>query len=276
MRIVAMLALSISLAACGLTSTPRAVDVSKLGPMSGREQALMATAQAAEGRGEFASAERNYREAAGLSQGHVEAHLALAELYKKQNETSKARAVLEEAARFQPNHVAVQYALGKIYLSEQRGQDALNAFDRGLVTQPQSLDLLSGKGIALDMLRRHSAAQTIYLRALGLNPAADVSAVRSNLAMSYLLDNQPEKAAELLKEDVAAPVASPVTRHNLALAYGMLGRHTEARELVAGEMTEEEREAALKKLAQYIAGYDATGKKLSDASAPVPVREATN
>ena len=274
MRHIALALFAISLAACSMGDAPGAVDVSTLGPMSGREQALMTTGQAAASRNEFAQAEQSYMNAVAASKGHVDAHLALADLYLKQNQPAKARDVLERAAIFQPGHVAVNYSLGKLYLNENRPADALRVFERGLDTQPQSLDLLSGKGIAHDMLRQHAAAQVAYLRALSLNPDADLAPVRTNLAMSYLLDNKPDKAAELLKTEALAEGASPVTRHNLALAYGMLGRHTEAKELVAGEMSEEERQASLKRLAQYIAGRDDSGKAVLAPVAPVPVRQA--
>lgn len=259
------------LTACELTG-PRPVDVSTLPPMSGRELALMTTAQVHAQKGEYAMAEKNYLDAVAQSQGHVEAHLALADLYIAHRQPDKARAVLTRAQQFQPDHVAVNYLLGKLYLQNNQPREAVAAFDRALTTQPGSLDVLSARGIAHDMLRQHAAAQRDYQNAMRANPSGDLSMVRTNLAMSYLLDNKPANAAEILKEEVQADGTSPVTRHNLALAYGMLGRHTEAKALVEGDMSEEERQASLKRLAQYIAGYDSNGKALNGPT-PVPVME---
>ena len=273
MRSFALVLAILALAACS-ESTPRAVDVNTLPPLSSQESALLTTGQVAADQGNVAQAEKNYLSAAGMSKGHVDAHLALADLYTKTNQHSKAREVLEEAARFQPNHVAVDYMLGKIYLQENRPTDALTVFGRGLATQPNSLDLLVGKGIAHDMLRQHTAAQVAYQHAINSNTTGDVALARTNLAMSLLLDNKPERAADILKMDASKEDASAVTRHNLALAYGMLGRHTEAKALIGSDMTEDERQASLKKLAQYIAQRDSAGKAISAPVTPVLIKEA--
>lgn len=275
MRSFLILSSLLLLAACEPATSPKAVDPNKLEPISGQEQALITAAQAAEQNSDLNRAERDYRQAMKLSKGHVEAHLALAELYLKHKQYGKAKAVLEEGIEYQPNHVALNYMLGKIHLRDDEPSTALTAFERGLKTRPSHLDLLSGAGVANDMLRKHSAAQVLYLRAIALNPTSDLEAVRTNLAMSYLLDNQPAKAAETLKVDAAKEGASPVTRHNLALAYGMLGRHAEAKALVHGEMTEEERQAALKRLSQYIAQRDSKTGKITpyEAISPALVKE---
>lgn len=273
MRNLALSLTVLTLAACG-GGSHEPVDVSKLPPLSSQESALLTTAEVAASQGNIAQAEKNYLTAVGLSEGHVDAHMALADLYIRTNQGSKAREVLEEAAQFQPNHVGVDYMLGKIYLQESNPQDALNVFNRGLTTQPKSLDLLVGKGIALDMLRQHTAAQVTYQNAINTNPTGDVALARTNLAMSLLLDNKPERAAEILKPEAAKPDASAVTRHNLALAYGMLGRHAEAKALIGKDMTEEERQASLKSLAQFIAGRDDAGKAVSAPITPDLIKEA--
>lgn len=273
MRILALIAATFTLAACGM-QTNKAVDASKLPPLTGKEQALMTTAQVAASQGNIPQAEKGYLQAVGLSQGHVDAHLALAELYTKTNQTSKAEDVLRSAAEFQPNQPRVNYLLGKIYLQQNNPRDALAAFERGLGVQPTNMDLLVGKGIAHDMLREHTKAQVAYQHGINSNPTGDVALARTNLAMSLLLDNKPERAAEILKADAAKDGASAVTRHNLALAYGMLGRHTEAKALLGTDLTEDERQASLKRLAQYIAQRDTNGKAVSAPVTPVLIKEA--
>lgn len=274
MRNLALVLATLVFAACGTPST-KAVDVRALPPLTGKEQALMTTAQVAAQQGNVAQAEKGYMQAAALSQGHVDAHVALAQLYSKTNQSSKAEDILRTAADFQPNHPLVNYLRGKIYLQQNNPRDALAAFERGLSTQPTNIDLLMGKGIANDMLRQHTAAQVAYQHAINSNPTSpDVPLARTNLAMSLLLDNKPERAAEILKAEAAKDGASAVTRHNLALAYGMLGRHTEAKALIGTDMTEDERQASLKKLAQYIAQRDTTGKTVAAPVTPVLIKEA--
>lgn len=255
-NLTASLAL-LTLAACGgAPSGP--VDVAKLPPMGGQEMALLAAAEAAAQQGQFAQAEKNYLDAVSRSEGHVEAHLATADFYVRSNQPVKAREVLQRAAQFQPGHVAVNYQLGKLYLQAGNATDALTVFERGLATQPTSLDLLSGAGIACDILRKHEQAQRYYQLAMAQNSSADLTLVRTNLAMSYLLSNKPDKVIDLLKTDAAKPDASPVTRHNLALAYGMLGRHAEAKKILGNDLSEDERQASLRKLRESIAAGDKT------------------
>lgn len=273
-RVLALALTTIALTACGLQSSNQAVDASTLPPMGGKEQALMTTAQVAAQQGNIPQAEKGYLQAIAQSKGHVDAHIALAQLYTRTNQSSKAEDILRAAAEFQPNHPLVNYLLGKIYLQQDNPRDALAAFERGLTVQPTNMDLLVGKGIAHDMLREHTKAQVAYQHGINTNPTGDVALARTNLAMSLLLDNKPERAAEILKADASKDGASAVTRHNLALAYGMLGRHTEAKALLGTDLTEDQRQASLKRLAQYIAQRDTTGKAVSAPITPVLIKEA--
>ena len=243
-------------AACDMISGPETiqpVDVTNLAPLSGKEQALLAAGEGAERSGDPISAERDYAEAAAQSHGHIEAHLALANLYQSQNQLGKAGAVLERAQAYQPDHPRVNYLLGKLAIADNKPDEALTFFDRGLRSNPDDIDLLNGAGVTHDMLQQTTQAQALYKRAITLSTPSDAATTRTNLAMSYLLSNQPKKAAALLKPDAKKPEASPVTRANLALAYGLLGKTIEAKALTSGDMTEEERQLALKRLQLYIA-----------------------
>lgn len=222
------------------------------GPLSGKEQALIVAAEGAQHTGDFTSAERDYQSAIAQRSGHVDAHLGLARLYMERRQTAKAREVLESAQQLQPNQPDVNYLLGKVYLGDNKPDLALAAFERGIDSEPANGDLLNGAAIASDMLRLHPKAQSYYQRALTAH-AGDPAVIRTNLAMSYLLDNKPKKAVELLQNDAKSPNASPVTKANLALAYGMLGRNAEAKKLVGKEMTESDRMDAVKRLKAYIA-----------------------
>src|SRR6185295_17616780 len=74
---------------------------------------------------------------------------------------------------------------------------------------------------------------------------------RTNLGMSYLLGGDAKKAASALGQDVKPAEMSQVARHNLALAYGILGRDKDAKALVKGEMDEEARLLAITRLKKY-------------------------
>jgi|GEM_PF-1333053 len=256
MRRLLLLLPVLAITACGDFSSSGATgpfDAANLPPLSGKEQALLVAANGALRTGDPASAIRDYQGAIAQSQGHVDAHLGLAKLYLSQKQPANAQAVLEKALLLQPNHAEANYLIGKIYLGSDQPQLAADAFTRGLTSAPASFDLLNGNGIAHDILRLHARAQTYYLRAISLHPELDLGMIRTNLGMSYLLANAPKKAVEQLKDEAKKTDASPVTRHNLALAYGMLGRNGEAKGLVHKEMTEDDRTMALERLKKYIA-----------------------
>jgi Flp pilus assembly protein TadD len=243
------------------------VDITKLAPLSGREQALIVGADGAAAQGNEAAAERDYMAAIAASTGRVEAHLALARLYMKQAQPDKARAILEHALALQPNHPLANYMVGKMDLANDQYEAAREKFRHGLTAQPTNMDLIVGMGVANDMLGQHHAAQQDYLRAMKANPTANLSAVRSNLAMSYILGGAPKKAVDLLQNDIKQPHVARVTRHNLALAYGMLNRHAEAKKLLVGDMDEATRTLTLARMKEYLAGKT-TIKDIAPLAAP--------
>lgn len=242
------------LAACaeGGTTARGPVDPSSLPPLSGKEQALLVAADGAARTGNTAAAIRDYQSAIAQSQGHVEAHLALARLYLAQGQPGNAQTVLERARGLQPTEPDVNYQLGKLYLNQDRPAEAAKAFEAGLVGAPNNFDLLNGAGIAHDVLRDHAQAQGYYRQAIAQHPGLDLSLVNTNLGLSYLLTNEPKRAVPLLKAEAAKPGAAPTTRHNLALAYGMLGQNAEARKILGHDMTDDDRKLALERLRAYI------------------------
>ena len=262
MRFIHALLITLALSACELpmldtASIDEPVDVSSLGPLSSREQSLIYGAQGAMQQGNYAAAERDYLTAVGLSNGHIDAHLGLARLYAKQALPEKESAILTRALVLQPNHALANYLLGKRLLAENRNAEARERFTRGLRTQPSNIDLIVGSAVAEDMLGNHEKAQAIYNRLMRENAKSDLSGLRTNLAMSYLLSGQPQKAVDTLKAEAKKPEASAVTRHNLALAYGLLGRMGDAKKLLEGEIDEETRLLTVARLKEYIKAREA-------------------
>lgn len=253
----------------GLDSAHGPVDPSTLAPLGGKERALLATAEGAMQTGSYAQAERNYEDAIAMSKGHVEAHLGLARYYLKSQQYAKAASVLELAAEWQPGHPEVNYLLGKAYLQQGKPEQALVVLERGMKANPDNADLKSGAAIAYDSLGKHKVAQELHRISINLAPARDRSAYTSNLAMSYLLDNQPKQAVQLLEPEMSKPGVSQVLRHNLALAYGLLGRDAEAQKLVNGDLSEDARKANLAEIRAYIAKH---AKEPGKVKATAPIR----
>lgn len=255
MRFMPALALILALTGCDLVEDPnaqKAVDANHLPPLSARETALLVGADGAMQQGNYAAAERDYMTAVAESKGRVDAHLSLARLYAKQHNDAKEREILNRALALQPNEPLANYLMGKLELDDNHYNEAIAAFERGRISRPDDIDLSTGQAVANDMLGKHGAAQMLYIRTMKQNPNADLANLRTDLAMSYLLTGDAKKALAILKEDAKKPNASPVTRHNMALAYGLLGKNSEAKAILNGDIDEETRLLALARLKEYI------------------------
>ena len=252
MRYPSLLLLLALLPACSMLQET-AVDPKTLPPLSGQERALLISADASMQVGDFTAAEKNYLSAVARSKGHVIAHLSLADLYLRQKNTKAAEAILDKAAALHPNNPEVNWWLGKLALKENDAARALEYFQAGLKNDTADVNLLTGAGLAQDMLHAHEAAQVLYLRALSLNPTADLSVVRTNLAMSYLLSDEAQKAVKLLQPEVKKKGAPLAMKHNLALAYGVLGQDEKAKKLLGSALSESERKAGIARLKAHIA-----------------------
>lgn len=74
-----------------------------------------------------------------------------------------------------------------------------------------------------------------YNKALRIAP--EDRAALSNLALSVLASGDPARAAAMYEGMMKEGANSAQIRHNLALAYGLLGRDAEARKLLSGDLT---------------------------------------
>lgn len=266
MRLIPVLMLSLALAGCELMETNgpiKPVDAATLAPLSSREQALIFGADGAFQQGNYVAAERDYLSAVAASTGHIDAHLALARLYDKQHFPEKQGAILAQALQLQPNHPLANYMIGKLHLEANQYARALEAFQRGRTTHPGDVDLAIGEAVTQDMMGRHAEAQRIYQRVMADNPNAKLGNVRTNLGMSYLLSGDAKKAVETLKIEAKKPDSSQVARHNLALAYGLLGRHADAKAMLNGELDEETRLLAIARMKEYLR------ERADDTAAPI-------
>lgn len=250
------------LAAC----QPANEGVSGLGSVpSEREASLMRQAQATQRAGDVQNAIALYQEAAALSHGAIEAHLQLAALLQSQGDLAGAQEVLEQAQRINAKHPAIDLQLGKLAVQQNRGEAALQHFETGLAQWPQNIDLLNGKGVALDMLMRHDEAQQAYANALGQGKAK-TEFISNNLAMSYIMTDRYADAIETL-ERIPNIQGIPVMRQNLALAYGLKGDMESARQWAQPDLTKEQIE-------ENVAFYKAYKKELADRKGAAPAKPA--
>ncbi len=205
---------------------------------SGTEKLLLQQAASAKNNGETNKAIDLYRRAVALSQTSVQAQIELAALYRDENKNDKALSLLLDAAKKQPKDAEVNFALAQLFVQMQKPEEALVYFDKGLGSNSKHLDLINGKGVALDMLARHSQAQKLYYQALDLHQS-DTEFVQNNLAMSYIMMGNYQKAISQLTA-IDKLDQSATMRYNLALAYGLNGQMDKAKAYAPNDFSNQE------------------------------------
>ena len=180
--------------------------------------AMTRIARAAEVAGDPASAEAFYQRAADLRPADGVVSISLARSLVEQGRNDAALDVLRNEHVRLPGNILVAATLGRLLVAVRRPRDALAAFEDGLHDDPQSVSLLIGRGVALDALGQHPAAQASYRVALAIAPQ-DVAA-RNNLALSLVLSGHADQAVEILRalRRASDPADAATVNGNLALA----------------------------------------------------------
>ncbi|MFO1242469.1 MAG: tetratricopeptide repeat protein [Rickettsiales bacterium] len=250
----------LALSSCAQGPVPEAPKT----PISEKETNFLRLGRNVEKGGDVNSAIDLYKQAIEVSKGGVEGHLALSRVYLEQGHRTQAKDVLLQAKKLQPNNPEVNLRLGKIAINRNEPKDALGYFEAGLKDLSGNVDLLNGKGIALDMLGRHEEAQIEYRQALS-DGNGNFPFVENNLAMSCIMTGKYNEAIDVL-QGIKNVEDSPVMRQNLALAYGLKGDMDKAREWGGKDLNERE-------MNENIAFYQSYVDDLQsrhDQSVPVP------
>jgi Flp pilus assembly protein TadD len=166
------------------------------GGAGGDVAAQLRVAAAAERSGQDDVALSVYAAAAAANPGNPDIAERHAALLLRLGAPAEARAALAEARRRNPDHAGLARLEGRILLETGDAAQALAVFDRLLQAAPRDGAALIGRGVALDLLGRHTEARQAYLAARSLEPANPLWA--GNLALSLMLAGCPETAEAVL------------------------------------------------------------------------------
>ncbi|MBM3618375.1 MAG: hypothetical protein FJX23_07495 [Alphaproteobacteria bacterium] len=199
-----------------------------------RQQELVTAGDAALAQGKTAEAIQHYTDANAISGGGSRAAFSLADVRESQQDRQGAILALEQAHNTQLPDAQLDARLGEYYLAAGEDAKAAAVATRGLESAPQDAALLNITALVADRAGEHEKAQTLY-RGVLENPALDASSAeytRHNLALSYIVSNQPKSAILLLQPEGKPTHKLPKeTRQLLALAYGAAGEEDKAYEL---------------------------------------------
>ncbi|HTI81062.1 MAG TPA: tetratricopeptide repeat protein [Acetobacteraceae bacterium] len=156
-------------------------------------------AQAAEESGDLALAEQLYAQASAAAPSDAAVQLRYADILMRRGRINEARDLLSKRLQTVSDPLELHDGLGSVYVLTGDPIHAVTEFDLVLAAKPNDIRAVVNKGIALDLLGRHTDAQALYRQALTLSPGDQV--VINDLALSMLLAGRPQEA-----EQVAAPL----------------------------------------------------------------------
>lgn len=117
-------------------------------------------------------------------------------------------------------------SLGDRYMAAQDYVEAEPVFDRAARLEPRNFDAQYGHGRALQMLNRLVEAIRAYHRALVINP--DHPQCNSNMATTYMQLGEPQNAVSFAERSVQLEPSSGDAHFKLGAVYESAGRYADA------------------------------------------------
>lgn len=173
-----------------------------------------------------------------------------AQILQMTGKNEQALAVMQQAAIHNPDNRQILADYGKAQASAGKLQDALQTIQRAQTPDRPDWKLLSAEGAILDQMGAKDEARVRYRKALELKP--NEPSVLSNMAMSYLLEDDLKMAEKYLQKAVKQPDADSRVRQNLALVVGLQGRYAEAENIARNELSETQAQANIAYLKQML------------------------
>ena len=161
-----------------------------------------AAAQESQQRGDYATAEREYRAILVESPNFAEVHMNLGLLYQLEDRTSEAMAEFRRALKINPKLAGANFFLGVNYCRSGDGASAVPYLKAASRQEPDRADIWSWLATAQEISGDSQAEVITLKRALALQPG--------NIDMLYLLGHAYERLGkqEVSKLEKASPSSS--------------------------------------------------------------------
>ncbi len=182
------------------------------------------------------SQEQATRKAVGFAERATKA------LVKKKS--GKAVTFAEQAVALDSRNASYRMLLGQAYLAAGRFQSAEQSFTDTLTLNPENDRAALNLALAQVALGKSEAAQSTLADYRDKLAAADFG-----LAMA--LAGNPTEAVRVLEFATRAPDSDAKTRQNLALAYALAGKWTNAKVMAVQDLTPDEADARLGQWATF-------------------------
>ena len=152
--------------------------------------------------------------------------------YFEKGEFQKLADAMERAKRAIPKDSRIHFLLGLAYSRMERTDEAITALRKALDLRPDDMNAISTLALTLDGLHRYQESDSLYERALQIDPASHL--ILNNYG--YSLAERGLQLERALKMSLQANADDPGNASYLDTAgwvYFRLGKYEEAREYIA-------------------------------------------
>jgi Flp pilus assembly protein TadD len=184
---------------------------------------ILAIANDMAAKGDHSAAAPLYRQQATAT-GNPEAVVGLARSLSALGKYDEAENILQDLALRGSMSQEAWYLLGKSRIALGKFDSALIALDQAAALPPVDTRVNSARGISMAALGRVGEAIAAFQNSV--DPAS-----LGNLALVFAMTGNPEAAVNILEPLAASGQASAQGRQNLAMAYLLAGRESEARQM---------------------------------------------
>ncbi|HLX13323.1 MAG TPA: tetratricopeptide repeat protein [Bacteroidota bacterium] len=169
----------------------------------------------------------NFEKVTKLASWNPDGWVAVGSIYYDSEKFDRAIEVLEDAKRYLPNEFRVYFLLGVAY---QRKGDDINAartLEKAIELNDKSADAYSALGLVYDELHRHEDSDTMYERALRVDPHNHL--VLNNYGYSLSERGlQLERALKMSQEAVQQQPDNQSYLDTMGWIYFQMGNYSEA------------------------------------------------
>jgi Flp pilus assembly protein TadD len=228
--LAATIMLALGLAGCGQAPNPATPSSSELTP-----DARLRVAQAAEQGGDRELALSMYVSAADNKPHDINLQIRTADALARAGQTEQARALLERRLTDNPTSTDLRRTLAMLDVVSGQAGPAVPLLDAVLAGNPRDVQALVAKGVALDLLKRHGDAQSVYRQALAQAPNDAI--VLNDLALSLMLEGRVQEAQQAMAPLRDAGGLPDRVKATLGILYAMEGDRARSEQVTGGKIS---------------------------------------
>jgi len=127
---------------------------------------------------------------------------------------------------------------GRVQLAQGQTDKALTMLQQAAKLLPADAITQNSLGVCYSLYKEYASARRAFTAALAIEPGS--LEYRNNLALSWILDDKPQKGIDVLYPTYLRGNSTAKIRQNLALAFAMKGDIEAAKELAKDDLTKAE------------------------------------